>query len=116
MLVKPARFPTFYSFGFCMFDRLLFFLEGSSLLRKLSGFRSLDLYSPLACVGRRVWVWFGLDVLGMHHKSLKKSESDWYFIGRKLGVDRQQGVLANLSMSPAPGSLLVASVVLAIAV
>jgi hypothetical protein len=52
----------------------------------------------------------------MHHKSLKKSESDWYLIGRKLGVDRQQGVLANLSMSPAPGSLLVASVVLAIAV
>lgn len=65
-------------------------MEGSSLLRKLSGFRSLDLYSPLACVGRRVWVWFGLGVLGMHHKSLKKSVSDWYFIGRKLGV------LANL--------------------
>jgi hypothetical protein len=75
-------------------------LEGSTLLRKPPGFRSLDLYSPSACVGRRVWAWFGswfgswfgLGVLGMHHKSLEKSKSDWFFIGRILGVDRQQGV------------------------
>lgn len=70
-------------------------VEGSILLRKLSGFRSLDLHFPSACVGRRVWAWLGLGVLG-NHKSLEKSKSNWFFIGRKLGAHRQQGVLAKL--------------------
>jgi hypothetical protein len=65
-------------------------VEGSVLLRKPSGFRSLDLHFPLARVGRRVWAWFGLGILGMHHKSLEKSKSDWFFIGRKLGVYRKK--------------------------
>ena len=54
----------------------------------------------MACLRRRVWAWFGFGfgfgMLGMHKQLVEKSKSDWYFIGRKLGVDRKQGVLAYL--------------------
>jgi hypothetical protein len=70
-------------------------LEGSILLRKPLGFRSLDLYIRLACVGRRVWAWFVLACRACTTIT-KKEQIRLGLHWQETGWDRKHGVLAKL--------------------
>jgi hypothetical protein len=53
-------------------------------------------------------VWFRR--IGDVPQITRKSKSDWYIIGRELGVDREQGVLAKLLVELCARIFAVASV------